>query len=512
MAVIAGSVSTIGADVDSSHDLMVATQQVGNRANIAGSGGVTGNPSNVGAVRFFCEEDSGALTGVPLLNSPIATAFDNNMQVGVMTPLMDYEFNAAAQDTANWYYAFTTMTITQSGGFLLLNAGNSGASAVGCYLLSKRYFSLTGNGGLRLRFIWGITNNTVAANQNFLIGTGIPASTTSPPPDGVWLRFTNSGVEGILSYNGTPISTGIMPVAQTSFVPALNSNYIFDIRIHDRSVSFWVNDQVLGTINTPVSQGAPFMSDALPLFTQFYNSGVVTGAQFMQIRLASTAVDQLDSNLGKPYPHIQASKGLTLNQGLSGGTMGASAFWASSANPTAALPVGTALTANLPTSLSSGQGLATLWNLAATDMVMSQAQIPLGTVNQTARTYYCTGVRISAITFSSTWTAPAAGTHMWIWGIFYGNTTANPTTAESGSFVTATVKAPRKLIVGSMTWATAATPVATPPDRGDIIASWQTPLICNPGEYIQVIAKMINGAATASGSLFFTYTFDGYFE
>ena len=80
------------------------------------------------------------------------------------------------------------------------------------------------------------------------------------------------------------------------------------------------------------------MTDALPLFVQMYNSGVVTGTS-MQVKVSTLIADQLDQNINKPYPHIQVSKGLSLYQGLQGGTMGPTAFWAASANPTTALPV-----------------------------------------------------------------------------------------------------------------------------------------------------------------------------
>lgn len=47
-------------------------------------------------------------------------------------------------------------------------------------------------------------------------------------------------------------------------------------------------------------------------------------------------------------------------QGQDGGTMGANAFFTNNTLPTTALPVNTALTANLPTGLGGGRGLATL--------------------------------------------------------------------------------------------------------------------------------------------------------
>jgi hypothetical protein len=69
--------------------------------------------------------------------------------------------------------------------------------------------------------------------------------------------------------------------------------------------------------------------------------------------------------------------------------MGSLATRPNSTNPTTALPVNGSLTANLPTGLG-GQGLATLWNLAATDMLLLAYQNPTGGVNQSPRTLYIT--------------------------------------------------------------------------------------------------------------------------
>ena len=505
MANIENGNNTSGlANVDLGYNLRVTTPQASTRA-----GGETGAPNYVGGVRIFAENDSGLYTGTPILSSPYVT-FNNNLQMGLMTPMFEYSFNGAAQDTANTYHAFTTMTATQSGGSLLLNANSTNGSATGCYISTKRFFPLIGNAGMKVGSIVAFTQ-PVLANEVFCFGLGIPVSTTAQPTDGAFFQYTSAGVIGVIAYNGTVTQTGVLPVGQTAFMPTTGQNYLFEIRIHDRQITFQRDTVLLGTAVIPSGQGVPFMTDALPLFVQMYNSGIVTGTS-MQVKVSTLIADQLDQNINKPYPHIQVSKGLSLYQGLQGGTMGATAFWAASANPTTALPVAGSLTANLPTSLSGGQGIATLQNLAATDMVMTQAQIPAGGLNQTPRTMYITGVRISACSYTATQTAPAAGQHILMQGIFYGNTTANPTTAESGTFVTATVKAPRKIPISTMTQATGASPVGTAPDRGDIFHTFQAPLIVNPGEYVQLICKMVNGAATATGGLFFIYNFDGYWE
>lgn len=63
-----------------------------------------------------------------------------------------------------------------------------------------------------------------------------------------------------------------------------------------------------------------------------------------------------------------------------------------------------------------------------------------------------------------------------------------------------------------MTWATGATAIGTSPDRGDIYVQYNTPLCVFPGEHVGIICRMLNGATTASGGLYYSVDFDGYFE
>ena len=507
MAVLETGNNTAGAaNIDGNFDLMVSTPQVNSRA-----GGAAGVPNYVGATRVFFEKDSGSLTGTPMLSSPIST-FDDNLQVGLMTPLMDYSFNGTTQDTANWYYAFSTLTASQSGGNLLYNSGNIGTSGTGAYIQSKRYVNLTGNAGLRIGSVWAVANNPVLTNELWAFGLGVPVSTTALPTDGVWIQYNSAGLQGILYYNGTLTSTGVMPVGGSAITPTLATFEHYQIRIHDRLVDFMYNGIVIASISMPAGNPTPFMWDALPVFSQYINTGTVSGAQFMQIKQSTVYVDQLDSNLSKPYSHIQAAKGLS-RQVMQGTTVsGPLSFFTNSTNPSTAAPGNTSLTANLPNLLQGGQGLATYWNLASTDMIMHQAQVPVGSINITPRTMYITGVRISAMSFTAAWTAPAAGAHAFLWSVGHGGTTASLAGGESASYTTATAKTFRRTHIGIMTWATGAAVIGTPSDRGDIIVTFATPIVLNPGEYLTTICKMLNGAATGSGGLFYTIDYDHYFE
>jgi len=108
---IKGSTTGNGAEVDSVHRLKV---------NLA-----TGDvPAEVGGVRNFSEVDPGTRTGSPLLRSN-EVSMDYRARVGTDTVLFSDIFNAGAQNISLYKCAFTTMTLTQSAGFLNINAAGT---------------------------------------------------------------------------------------------------------------------------------------------------------------------------------------------------------------------------------------------------------------------------------------------------------------------------------------------------------------------------------------------------
>ena len=499
MANIENGNNTAGlANVDANYDLLTTTPQVNTRY-----GGTVGAPNFVGATRFFCENDAGTLSGTPVLASPVVTAIDANLQAGMMTPLLDYAFNGTAQDTSMWFHAFTTMTATQTGGYLTLNAGNIGTTSTGAYMQSKRYFNLTGNAGLRFGMIANI-NLAAVANETWYAGFGIPASTTAAPTDGVWFQYTSAGLIGVVSYNTTVTSTGALPIANPLTIP-INTNVYLQIRVHDRIVYFLYNGNIIGSISTPAGQGAPFMTDALPAFVQYVNTGVVSGSNFMQLKVASMMVDQLDSNLSKPYSHIQAAKGLQIYQGFQGGTMGTTALYSNSLAP----GTGAAMT-NTTVALTAGLGGQFTYQptlAASTDGILQSYQVPAGTINQTPRTFYITGVRIQSVV-SATLTG---GPCIMLYSLAYGHTAFSMATAETGSFVTASTKAPRRIALGLEQFAATAATGAVSTTNSPVYMQFVAPIVVNPGEFIAICAKNI-GTVTSGGTITALVTFDGYAE
>ncbi len=95
-----------------------------NAAKVVTETDVATNPGNVGAVRAFSENDPGSKTGEAYLKSQEVSQ-DFRSRVGMDTVLFSATFNATTQNTGVWKHSFTTMTMTQSAGFLNVNAAGT---------------------------------------------------------------------------------------------------------------------------------------------------------------------------------------------------------------------------------------------------------------------------------------------------------------------------------------------------------------------------------------------------
>jgi hypothetical protein len=262
---------------------------------------------------------------------------------------------------------------------------------------------------------------------------------------------------------------------------------------------------VIGSLAIPDGQAIPFLTDALPVFLQQVNTGTVTGGTFMQFKIGAVSVDQIDSALSKPFPHIQAAKGLVAYQGQQGGTMGSTALYTNSLAPGAGAALVNATAAAGFTGLG-GQHTYTPTLAANTDGLLSSYQNPAGTVNQTPRTMYITGVRIQSVV-SSTLTG---GPCIMLYSLAYGHTAVSLGTGESASFATGTTKAPRRIALGIEVIAAngaAGAVSSTPP----VYMAFNSPVVVNPGEFVAIAAKNI-GTVTSSGTITTLVTYDGYFE
>ena len=490
MAQISTGSSTAGkANVDANFNLNVTLPTV---------------DAQTGKVRIVSENDPGTITGAAYLKSPETTP-DYRLRVGLDTVLFDDTFNATAQNTNLWAYTFNTLTAAQPGaGTVNFSAVQGTTSAHGAFMRTFQLFPLVNTAPLAVEFMGGQFGAALVANEVWLAGLGLPSAATTRPTDGAWLRLTTAGLEGVLAFNGTETSTGVIyPFG--SIVVGEMGKYV--MVLGEREVEFWVDDVFLGKIEMPTGNAVPFLGASQPVFLMKYNTGAVSNTNTM--RVARVGVSLLDVQTSRSAPIQAAVQGRSANVGQDGHTQGNTALNVlNAAVPTTAAISNTAAGATFVGLGGYFVATAQATNVASGgDMIACSYQNPAPTANITGRNLIITGVRISCM---NTGAAVATTPTSLIWGIAYGHTAASLATTETASFATGTTHIPRKKYIGMCT-APVGAAIGALYDR-PVTAEFSTPLVVRPGEFIAAVVRFRVGTATASQEVTYTVDFDGYWE
>ena len=260
----------------------------GNNVQVA----LTNTNSTMGTIKMFSQMDS---SGTYV--KPPETSTDYRMRSAIDTYLFADYFNSTVQNTSLWKYAFTTMTMTEAGiGMLLCNANSSAASGAGCSYQTWRHFSLIPQAPLAIETKIELTAVPLS-NQIFEFGQFLATSTTAPA-DGVYWRYSSSGLIGVLNYNGTEISTSVLAASLS-----INVMHTLRINVDTREIEFFIDGVFVGETFVPTGNGAPYMTSALPVCIQQRNSGAISGSPQMQVNVGSVSVLLTDPHTTKPWPH-----------------------------------------------------------------------------------------------------------------------------------------------------------------------------------------------------------------
>lgn len=459
---------------------------------------VIARPDNVGAFKVFSEVDSGFLTGNPLLLSgEVDNEYRNRVSLDML--LDEVVFNYTAQDTGKHNFAATTMAATWTAGQFTMNSGGITTITTGVQLSTYAFFPVFGTTTLSLDAEVGFTNQPTA-NVNVEWGVGVPGGATAAPADGVFFRLNSSGLQGIASFNGAEVSTGVFPLADGTgtWVYTNNKRYQFICYQAETQALYWVNDGtgavLLGALPLPSGQSRMSMASGAQVFFKQRITGGAAGAD-LRTQVGAYNLRQGGANINTTAS-TNGNRILGSYQGLGGGTQGSLASYANSANPTAAAPSNTALTANLPNGLG-GQGLVIAAAAAATDGIWASYQIPAGTVNVQGRRLVLRGAVLDLVNLGAA-VATTATTLQFC--VAFGHTAVSLATAEA-----ATTKAPRRLAMGYATWAVGAGIGAGPQGGRLFMDLGDAPIFVNPGEFVQLVGKFLVGTATASQTIGFTW-------
>jgi hypothetical protein len=459
-----------------------------------------------GSLRIKTENDAGQLTGMVSVREP-QVSVDYRLRTGLDTLLFFDNFNMTAQNTGIWKMVSSTMTLTAGGGFLLFNTGLSGTAAQGVSYSTWRYFSLIPSAPLIVEGSFEI-NVVPQANQVLEFGLFVPTTAgITAPVDGIYFRLTSDGLCGVLNYSGKEVTTGniIQFEPLSNLVLQLRNFYII---VDVDQVHFHVDNTMAGMLDIPRAVGTALMTTGLPVTIQQRNAGTVSATPYLQVKCSQIVVSLGDAHTSKPWPHQMAGLGLNVAQ-LQNSTATPTITTCTNALYTNNLGAGAGIAmTNTTAALGAGLGgqfgaLPTL--TAGQDGVLSSFQNPVGSVNIAPRTMMITGVRVQGAVTTSLTNGPV----LYAYALCYGGTGVSSAQAETGSFVTATTKAFRRIPLGFETYASGA--VAGVLGGPGILVDFQTPVVVNPGEFVMVTAKNL-GTVTASGVINVLVTLLGYFE
>lgn len=465
------------ATVNSNNDLQVAI-------------GLTAS-ENSGFVSITAESDSGSITGDRLVKNLECTD-DFRLRVGTDQTFFNEYFPGTTVNGNIWNTLVSTMAITQASNFVILNTASSVASGAFAQLRTWRhmpaFMSFPVYCEIDLQF-------SIAPQNNNIVEWGLGLATgVATPTDGAFFRLVSAtDFRCVISSAGNETTS----VNLISYLPAPATTNDYLIVLSEKACEFWINDVLVAILTRISNAGATTASMNLPLFIRNYNSAAVSSAQV--VRVGYVNVSQGDMTTNKPWSHVMAGAGGMAYQAQTGAaTLGTTALFGNNLGAGA----GIAMT-NTAASLGSGLGgqfgaLPTL--TAGTDGIVSSYQVPAGSATVPGKSLYITGVRVQgAVT-----TTLAGGPVLYAYSLAYGHTAVALNTTETNG----SAKAPRRIALGFETFATTA---AAGVIGAGVYMAFNSPIVVQPGEFVQLVAKNL-GTVTSAGVINFLVCFDAYME
>ena len=460
--------------------------KLANPQNITGAE----DTGRVGGVRLFGEVDAGTVTGNAKLKA-VEVTNDYRLRVGVDQTAFNELFPGAVLNSTLWTAPVTTATVTVAGGFANLNAGASVASGAVARLTTYRNFPCYRS--YTTYFEAGVQFSSLPVAGNVCEWGSFISTGVASPTDGVFFRINAAGeLRGVVNFNGTETQSSTIDFAS---LVGNNTSRAFLIYVISNKALFWIDNVLVAEVNAPTSQGQITSSMNLPMSFRNYNSVAVSTAQVMKV--SNVNVTFADMNTNKLWSHILTGSGGHLSQGQTGQTLGSTALYTNNL----AAGAGAAMT-NTTAALGSGLGgqFTALPTLATgTDGIVSSYQVPLGTASVPGKSLYITRVTINSAVSATL----SGGAILYAYSLAYGHTAVSLATTES-----ATSKAPRRVPLGFQSFAANAT-VGTITNTIDL--DLNSPIVVQPGEFIQLVAKNL-GTVTTAGTVTFLVGFGGYWE
>ena len=443
--------------------------------------------------------DDGTVTGSNLSRS-IRVSQDFRSRFGFDSILFDSNFEGTVISRSVFQQNLTNMTVSQSSGFLVLNAGSSTTNNDVAIVRTYRAFPSYSNINISAD-IWLKEANITATNTVSEWGFGY-VSGTSAPTDGVFFRRASGGaLTAVISWKGTESSASIT----TTNVPSRDGVGTFSetecnryaVLVNGDDAQFFINKTLVATIKSPTTHPRNSCAQTQPIFMRVYISGGTSSAA-RSISIGHITVTAGDLSASKLWGNQLTSTGCGSYQIQAGTTSGQTANYTNSAAPSSA---------NLSNSTADYATLGGQYQFAATatnetDWALFGYQNIAGTESLPGRTLYVTGIRIGEMT--ATGAAVGNGT------MFFWAASAGATSVDLGTSDNATAVGPRIIPLGGQSFLAAAVQGTQSP--GFFVDFSQAPLTIPPGCFFHIILKQLNGTNTTSLVFRGMVNVSGYFE
>ena len=465
------------------------------------------NETEAGFVALSSEVDAGSVRGTRT-NRALEVSDDYRLRVGVDTLWLNKSFAGTILDTAFVQFA-TTMTYTQAVGFGVLNSANATASGNTINLSTKKTFPLFGTFGINVETQLREANPT-STNSSSEWGLGLMTGVATPLDGVFWRRLTGGQLQGVINFAGVENATNITTTAVSgrggtgSYSATEVNKYV--MVISNNAVEFWINDTLCARVPTPVGQGAPTQSAALPLQFRVINSGVASAARRIEIGFVSVTLG--DAITARSWPatinanggsSIQTQQGTAVAQTSNSliTALAAPTFTANTAPANAA--VGGKWITTSPMTVGTS-GLATI---ADVHYPLFSYLNPAGTVAIPGKDLVIRGIRVGETVVS----AVLGATYTQIeWLAGFGSSAATLATVDGVG--PPTTVSPKRIHLGSQGFLALAPAGTTSP--GFFVDFGDAPQVVPPGSYLHIIVSFFGNAAT--GTLRGSVTPIGYYE
>lgn len=424
--------------------------------------------------------------------------FHVNLNGAAAGALINTQFNQQA----------TTMATALNAGFLRFNSGAITTINTGVSVTSWRVFQIEAKCTVSLSGHIRHTQGAIA-NKQYDFGFGyydVAANQAAAMNEFIGFRWTQAGnLIGVLEYSagGAPTTITVNINGGTPYADSAVKRY--EIQVSQEQVEFWIDGAYQAAIVRQADAPGVTKASGYSIVSRLFNTGSAP-ASAPVFDVANINVVRFGFEADIPLPTRQALMGRHSNQGQQGvtGTTGNTALIQASGTA----PTGTT-GSNTATTITGLGGYYALNGAAVTatnhsNIIISSFQNPLipeaaGAAND-GRNLVITDILISPMVVS---TVLAGGGASWCWWIAVGGTAISMATADAIGGAAIGTASYRVLPLPIMDTVAAAAAVGTVVTRnGESAISLQTPLIVEPGRFVQVgIRQHYTAAAITSGVL-----------